>query len=49
MKVNWKKVVEFAIALLSLVGSFLGGQAAAQNGIVDIFDKQQNIENHGRI
>ena len=49
MKVKWKKVVEFAIALLTLIGSFLGGQASAQNGIIDIFGKNPKIENHGRI
>lgn len=48
MKVNWKKVVEFAISLLALIGSFLGGQASAHNGIIDLFNKQ-NIEHHGRI
>lgn len=48
MKVNWKKVVEFAISLLALIGSFIGGQASAKNGVIDLFDKQ-NIEHHGRI
>lgn len=48
MKVNWKKVVEFAISLLALIGSFIGGQASAQNGLIDIFNKQ-NIEQYGRI
>lgn len=47
-KPNWKKVMEFLIALLSLIGSFLGGQASAQNGIIDLFNRQ-NIEHHGRI
>nr|DAQ74561.1 MAG TPA: hypothetical protein [Microviridae sp.] len=49
MKVKWKKVVEFAIALLTLIGSFLGGQASAQNGVIDIFNKHSKIEHHGRI
>lgn len=49
MKVKWKKVVEFTIALLTLIGSFLGGQASAQNGVIDIFNKHPKIEHHGRI
>lgn len=49
MKVKWKKVLEFAIALLTLIGSFLGGQASAQNGVIDIFNKHPKIEHYGRI
>lgn len=49
MKVKWKKVVEFTIALLTLIGSFLGGQALAQKGKIDIFCKNPKIENHGRL
>lgn len=40
-----RRIVELIIALLTVIGSFLGGQAAAQNSVVDIF-KTQKIENH---
>lgn len=47
-KPNWKKIIELVIAILSVIGSFLGGQALAQNGHVDIFNKyeqNQSINN----
>lgn len=40
-----RRIIELIIALLTVIGSFLGGQAAAQNNVVDIF-KTQKIENH---
>lgn len=43
---TWKKVIDLIIVLLTAIGSFIGGQASAQNGIVDLFNKQK-IENHG--
>lgn len=41
---TWKKIIDLIIVLLTAVGSFLGGQASAQNGIVDIFDKYEQIK-----
>lgn len=41
---TWKKIIELIIVLLTAVGSFLGGQASAQNGIVDVFDKYEQIK-----
>lgn len=38
-KPNWKKILELIAALATLIASFIGGQAAAQNGYIDIFDK----------
>lgn len=38
-KPNWKRIIELIIAILSVIGSFLGGQVLAQNGYVDLFDK----------
>lgn len=46
--INWKKVVEFLVALLTLVGSFLGGQATARNGLIDLFNTQ-NVECHVKL
>lgn len=40
-KPNWKKIIELIIAILSVIGSFLGGQALAQNGHLDLFNKCQ--------
>lgn len=40
---TWKKIIDLIIVLLTAVGSFLGGQASAQNGIVDIFDKYEQL------
>lgn len=45
-KPNWKKIIEAIIAILTVIGSFIGGQAAAQNGIVDLFNKC-NVEKNG--
>lgn len=45
---NWKKIIELIIAILSVIGSFIGGQALAQNGHIDIFGKyeiNQSINN----
>lgn len=35
-----KNIVKLLIALLTAIASFLGGQASAENGIIDIFNKQ---------
>ena len=45
-KPNWKRICELIAALATLIASFIGGQAAAQNGVIDMFNKYQ-IENHG--
>lgn len=38
-KKQWQRLIKLVIAILSVIGSFLGGQAAAENGQIDIFDK----------
>ena len=44
---NWKRIMELIAALATMIASFIGGQAAAQNGVIDMFNKNQ-IENHGK-
>jgi hypothetical protein len=39
-KKSWKRLIELTIAVLSVIASFLGGQAAAQNGYLDLFNTQ---------
>ena len=46
-KPNWKRILELIAALATMIASFIGGQAAAQNGVIDIFNKC-NIENYGK-
>ncbi len=46
-KPNWKRIMELIAAIATVIASFFGGQAAAQNGVIDIFNIQQ-IENHGK-
>ena len=46
-KPNWKRILELIAALATMIASFIGGQAAAQNQIVDMFNKYP-IENHGK-
>lgn len=36
---TWKKIIDLVIVLLTAIGSFIGGQASAQNGVVDMFDR----------
>ncbi|MGP1515930.1 MAG: hypothetical protein ACTTJH_08270 [Bacteroidales bacterium] len=38
-KVNWKKIIEFAIVILTALSGFISGQAAAQTGLIDLFSK----------
>ena len=45
-KPNWKRICELIAALATMIASFIGGQAAAQNGYIDLFNTQK-IENHG--
>lgn len=40
---TWKKIIDLVIVLLTAIGSFIGGQASAQNDIVDIFGKYEQI------
>ncbi len=46
-KPNWKRIMELIAAIATVIASFFGGQAAAQNGVIDIFNTQK-IENHGK-
>ena len=46
-KPNCKRILELIAALATMIASFIGGQAAAQNGVIDIFNTQQ-IENYGK-
>ncbi len=46
-KPNWRRIMELIAAIATVIASFFGGQAAAQNGVIDIFNKQQ-IENYGK-
>lgn len=46
-KTNWKRIMELIAALATMIASFIGGQATAQNGVIDLFNKYQ-IENHGK-
>lgn len=43
---TWKKVIDLIIVLLTAIGSFIGGQVSAQNGVIDMFNKQK-IEKNG--
>lgn len=38
-KKDWSQIIKLAITVLSAILIFLGGQAAAQNGIIDVFSK----------
>ena len=46
-KPNWRKIMELIAAIATVIASFIGGQAAAQIQVIDIFNTQ-NIENHGK-
>lgn len=43
---SWKKIIDLIIVLLTAIGSFIGGQASAQNGVIDMFNKQK-VEKNG--
>lgn len=43
-KPNWKKILELIAALATMIASFIGGQAAAQNDVIDIFNKYEQIK-----
>lgn len=38
-KPNWKKILEMIAALATLIAGFIGGQATAKTGMIDIFNK----------
>lgn len=40
-KPNWKRILELIAALATMIASFIGGQATAKTGMVDIFNKYQ--------
>ena len=46
-KPNWRKIMELIAAIATVIASFISGQAAAQNQIVDMFNKYP-IDNHGK-
>lgn len=41
-KPNWRKILEIIAAIATLLTGFIGGQAAAQNGHIDLFNKYTN-------
>lgn len=43
-KPNWKRILELVAALATMIASFIGGQAAAQNNVIDIFNKYEQIK-----
>lgn len=38
-KPNWKKILELIAAIFTLLAGFVGGQATARTGKIDIFNK----------
>lgn len=43
-KPNWKRILELIAALATMIASFIGGQAAAQSNIIDIFNKYEQVK-----
>lgn len=44
-KPNWRKILEMIAAIATLIAGFIGGQATARTGKIDIFNKYpQNQE-----
>ena len=43
-KPNWNRILELIAAIATMVASFIGGQAAAQNNVIDIFSKYEQIK-----
>lgn len=41
---TWKKIIDLIIVLLTAIGSFIGGQASAQNDVIDIFNKYEETK-----
>lgn len=46
-KPNWRKIMELIAAIATVIASFFGGQAAAENNVIDVFNKNQ-IEHYGK-
>ena len=46
-KPNWRRIMELIAAIATVIASFFGGQAAAQNQVIDMFNKYP-IENYGK-
>lgn len=40
-----KRIIQLIIAILSVIASFISGQATAQNGQIDLFNKFQTSKN----
>ncbi len=38
-KPNWRKILEMIAAIATLIAGFIGGQATARTGKIDIFNK----------
>lgn len=43
-KPNWKKILEMIAAIATLIAGFIGGQATARTGKIDIFNKYPKKE-----
>lgn len=43
-KPNWKKILEMIAAIATLIAGFIGGQATARTGMIDIFNKYPQIQ-----
>lgn len=43
-KPNWKKILEMIAAIATLIAGFIGGQATARTGKIDIFNKYPQNE-----
>ncbi len=41
-KPKTKKIIEVIIAILTVIAGFIGGQATAQTGVIDLFNKNLN-------
>ena len=46
-KPNWRRIMELIAAIATVIASFISGQAAAQNQLIDMFNKYP-IENYGK-
>lgn len=38
-----KKIIELVVYILTAIASFIGGQASAKNGFVDMFNRYENV------
>ena len=44
-KPNWRKILELIAAIATVIASFISGQAAAQNQIVDMYEGDKELVN----